>query len=217
MDKGSCWSITINNPTDDDKMRSDTIHNVKWVKEWKGQLEQGENGTIHIQGMLKTDSVRFSAVKKVFPRAHIEKAMNPIALSKYVQKEETRIGTVEAFKATLPTDVYKVISELYESYEEVEIAYKEHQRAEVAAHAKNLYKGECKDTFPLMILDKIVNKLIREGKQCLEFMCSNPSFRTSYKTYFLSIQYRTFQSLSSKTEHKDETSSITTEVSEDAS
>lgn len=42
--------------------------------------------------MVKTPQVRFSAVKKLFPRGHIEIARNPAALATYVGKEETRVG-----------------------------------------------------------------------------------------------------------------------------
>lgn len=88
-DRGTCWSLTINNPTQDDE---DAIH-IARQKGWKveGQKERGEQGTEHYQLMLRTPQVRFSAVKKQFPRAHIELARNPSALATYVSKEETRL------------------------------------------------------------------------------------------------------------------------------
>ena len=61
MDRGSTWSITINNPSEKD------LHPTlpaKWAM--TGQLEKGAEGTEHYQGMVSTPQVRFSAVKKVF-------------------------------------------------------------------------------------------------------------------------------------------------------
>lgn len=85
------WSITINNPTDDDIKQYQTLATKHWVEDVIGQIEQGEQGTRHIQAMLTTKKVRFSQVKRALPRAHIEPAHSPIALAKYVQKEATRI------------------------------------------------------------------------------------------------------------------------------
>ena len=34
----------------------------------RGQYEGEQNGTLHFQGLLKTTQVRFSAVKRQFPR-----------------------------------------------------------------------------------------------------------------------------------------------------
>ena len=83
--KATVWSITINNPTEQE-VRCE-------VPGWKleGQFEVGKEGTRHFQGMLKTPQVRFAAIKRVFPRAHIEVARNKEALANYVKKEETRV------------------------------------------------------------------------------------------------------------------------------
>lgn len=61
---------------------------------WKvdGQLERGENGTPHYQLMVKTPQVRFAAVKRMFPRGHIEVARDSVALARYVQKQESRLA-----------------------------------------------------------------------------------------------------------------------------
>lgn len=96
--RGTCWSITINNPTADDM--SPTL-----PAGWKlvGQMEKGEEGTLHYQGMLTTNQVRFSAVKKVFSRAHIELAKNRKGLEKYVHKPETRVSEVSDIVSNIPT------------------------------------------------------------------------------------------------------------------
>lgn len=89
-ERASTWSLTINNPTSDDE----ECMNIARSKGWRldGQLEVGKEGTPHYQIMLKTPQVRFSAIKKVFPRAHIEIARNSQALANYVNKEETRVA-----------------------------------------------------------------------------------------------------------------------------
>lgn len=95
QERANCWSITINNPTQEELALWQRATEHHWVKEALGQLEVGESGTPHIQGLLRTTQVRFAQVKKLFPRAHIEVARNVNALAKYVQKEDTRVATLE--------------------------------------------------------------------------------------------------------------------------
>lgn len=82
---------------------------------WKiyGQEEIGENGTPHLQLMVKTPQVRFPQVKRVFPRAHIEPARNVTALRQYVEKEETRVGGLPAANNQA---LYPNVEELYRRY-----------------------------------------------------------------------------------------------------
>lgn len=101
MDRSSCWSLTINNPEVDDYQAIEEARSRGWKVE--GQLEKGENGTPHLQLMLRTPQVRFAAVKKAFPRAHIEIAKSPVALAKYVSKEETRVAQLPADNRYYPS------------------------------------------------------------------------------------------------------------------
>jgi len=88
-ERASWWSITINNPNDDDR---EALKNPpSWVKLVKCQDEVGDNGTLHIQGALNTTQVRFSQVKNWLSRAHIEVARDKSALLKYVEKSDTAI------------------------------------------------------------------------------------------------------------------------------
>lgn len=67
---GWCW--TINNPTeDDDECIKKAIEDCAYLVYGK---ETGEEGTLHYQGYLwyKTN-VRFGRIKRLLPRAHIEK------------------------------------------------------------------------------------------------------------------------------------------------
>lgn len=89
-DRASWWSLTINNPTDEERQKLKMP--PRFVKRVVCQDEVGENGTLHIQAGVNTQQVRFSAVKKWLPRAHIEIAKNPAALIEYCKKEDTSIA-----------------------------------------------------------------------------------------------------------------------------
>ena len=82
MDRGTCWAITINNPTEEDMT---TTLPAKWTI--IGQMEKGKDGTPHYQAMLTTPQVRFSAIKKVYPRAHIELAKTKLLYRSMLRKK----------------------------------------------------------------------------------------------------------------------------------
>lgn len=69
----------------------------------QGQIEVGAQGTEHYQLMVKTPQERFSALKKVFPTAHIEIARNPAALAEYVDKDETCKEKLKKIEVTFLT------------------------------------------------------------------------------------------------------------------
>lgn len=100
-DRSTCWSLTINNPTDGDEECLALARQKGWKID--GQLEKGAAGTLHYQLILHTPQVRFSAVKKLFPRAHIEAARNKAALAQYVGKEETRAGELPTSQELYPS------------------------------------------------------------------------------------------------------------------
>lgn len=102
--KARNWSITINNPTEEELAvwKTATVDH-HWVKATSGQLEKGDSGTIHLQGLLKTVPVPFSRVKKLLPRAHIEAARNVAALEKYVVKPESRVASLAASSSSIRT------------------------------------------------------------------------------------------------------------------
>lgn len=93
--KGYAWSITLNNPTEEEKQRWANLKNYPQIREQGGQLERGAEGTAHVQAWIKTKEVRHSWVCKLFPRAHVEKAENVYALQNYCAKEDTRLGELE--------------------------------------------------------------------------------------------------------------------------
>lgn len=94
------WCFTINNP---DALLSPP----KGCKGFIYQLEIGDSGTPHYQGVIVFDKpIRFTTCKNRLPEgAHIEPARNWMASLRYCQKEETRVaGTSPHFYGTLSPD-----------------------------------------------------------------------------------------------------------------
>lgn len=100
--RANCWSVTINNPTAED-MEALSVANAKPGWSVKGQLEVGESGTPHYQLMVKSPQVRWSAVKRIFPRGHIEPARNAAALAEYVAKQDSRVAALPTQSRYYPT------------------------------------------------------------------------------------------------------------------
>jgi len=179
------WSLTINNPGEADHEAIARARQRGWVI--TGQVERGEGGTYHLQLALKTPQVRFSAVKKQFPRAHIEVARNPAALLQYVSKEDTRV-------AALPQS-----SELYPSLSKMwSLIYQINNTDDKDGWdmcSQDVYPYSCDDHMvyeqaPLKWFDRQVNRLIQQGYH-VETLAVNPQVRATWKNYFQSIMNRT--------------------------
>lgn len=167
-DRGTCWSVTINNPTKSDE---EWIAQARLNRGWKvyGQLEKGAQGTEHYQLMVTTPQVRFSAIKKAFPRAHIELARDKNALAKYVSKEDTRLGQLPSSPEFVTPN--KLMSWYGEYYDQV-----------VSLH------GE--DRLPLLdIFDTMIKQKIMEGFY-VESYGANPQIRAQIKQYGKAIAFR---------------------------
>lgn len=93
--RGRAWIFTINN-YDADLLQKFETYCKRDCKSYTFQEEEGgENHTPHIQGALYFKSQRsFSALKKQWPTAHIEKARSWKDIEQYCQKAETRIGPI---------------------------------------------------------------------------------------------------------------------------
>lgn len=173
-DRASCWSITINNPTSED---------VKCeMPGWKlsGQYEEGEEGTKHFQGMLTTPQVRFSAVKRVYPRAHIEVARNKKALAAYTTKEDTRVATYDTTGVPTIFEYQRKVSEQWDDAE-----FKKCQA---------MFPNKADDEVAMIYLDSICSIMINEGASGLEFIAINPMWRSSWKRFYRSIITRNARS-----------------------
>lgn len=186
--RASCWSITINNPTEDDLVAWRSLSGLHWVREVTGQMEQGENGTPHLQGCLKTAQVRFAQVKKALPRAHIEVARNVQALQSYVVKEDTRIAPIAAVRVATAADLQRTIyntllwegSNYFDTWDDT-VSFV----INVQNHRDTIRR------FWEILLDEAVYRLIREGYYGIEFVVSNPQIRNAFKKYLPDILYRT--------------------------
>lgn len=177
--RASTWSITINNPLPHDE------ENINQARQrgWKvyGQIERGTQGTLHYQIMLKTPQVRFSLVKKVFPRAHIEVCRNPEALAAYVQKEDTRVTSLAVSQEKYPTQ-QKVFEWFSLYYYDVKKSY---------PHATNLE-----------IFDLCVGQKIRQGYY-IGVECVNPQVRAYIKKFGEHLAFREKNKLASTDRQTD--------------
>lgn len=194
--KASCWSITINNPTDDDHQRWELLKTLPWIKQVGGQLEQGEEETPHIQGYIQTEYGRFfEKLKQALPRAHIEIAKNKFALQQYVHKTDTRIGTVAeyerpALRIANQKDIQKQLLFL------------------VKAHAPSKHPerwAACESFEDFLIchgwiikheadywIDMAVSRLIQDGYYGVEFVMANNQVRGAFKRYLNDILIREY-------------------------
>lgn len=182
-DRGSCWSVTINNPSATDEECIALARQKGWKVE--GQLETGSEGTPHYQLLVRTPQVRFSAVKKQFPRAHIELARNPQALSAYVHKEATRTGELATG------------SDKYPSQEKVWSWY-------AAFYLETFGMPYSQATLPteeqlLECFDQMVARKIEEGFY-LELIGVNPQVRSAIKRYGVAIVSREVRRQTDKTD-----------------
>ena len=166
-DRSSCWSITINNPTD-----AEVVCEAPGYK-LEGQFEVGAEGTRHFQGMLRSPQVRFSAVKKLFPRAHIEPARNAGALKKYVHKDETRVDVYT------PSD----IPTIFEYQTQVAEAWRPEEFQGFSENVLEEHMDDC----AMRYLDLLVKRDIENGKRGCEWIAINPMWRSSWKKFWRSI------------------------------
>jgi len=168
--RATCWSVTINNPVESDKEAIATAGQKRWTV--TGQLEKGENGTPHYQLIVRTPQVRFAAIKKQFPRAHIEIAHHPEALAKYVVKEDTRVAALDG------TERYPSQAKTMEFYAAHMIKLSEFVNLECLAPRRML------DEFDLMCSYKI-----QEGYY-MELIAVNPQVRSAIVKFGLAIVCR---------------------------
>lgn len=216
--KARCWSITLNNPSDEEvALWKNIAQHAPWVKSAHGQIEKGAEGTPHIQGMLKTDQVRFSAVKKLLPRAHIEVARSEHALEAYVSKEDTRLETLQSSKrnvlmatpATIQQHLFdsfydKVLGGDLDAHHIDDSAYFAYARKIDGACADN----ECNREFFVFLLRNspewieffdtkgetimrvVYNALIQKGYYNVEFIAANNLLHTAFKKNIRNILIR---------------------------
>lgn len=171
-DRASSWSVTINNPKDSDEEAIALARQKGWKVE--GQLEKGESGTLHYQLFVRTPQVRFSAMKKAFPRAHIEIAKSTSALRNYVNKEETRVAPLKEANDKFPS-----LSKFWDL-----IFFEISQEIGGPADQWNPKK-----TSILEMFDTCVSNLIVKGFY-VESMGVNPQIRSAFQKYWPALEIR---------------------------
>jgi len=175
--KATCWSITINNPEEGEVT-------VGGNPGWKlqGQYEQGEGGTKHFQGMITTPHIRFSQVKRQFPRAHIEIARNRGALAVYVNKEETRVGEYNTDQVKNMFQAQDMIAGDWDQEE-----YDDMWNLHVAIRHKRGKSPDDPSEIAMKYLDELVDRRIRGGEKGIEMIAVNPMWRSSWKRFYAAI------------------------------
>lgn len=90
-DKSTWWSVTA---FDDEIALLEGPEFPEFVaKVYGGKEECPTTGKVHFQGAIQCRrQVRFSALKKWLPKAHLEVAKDKMALKQYVMKAETAVG-----------------------------------------------------------------------------------------------------------------------------
>ena len=91
-DKATWWSLTAF-----DEGEQQYIADGKYpgfIQAIHGGLEKcPKSGRVHYQGAIQCkNQQRFSAIKKVFPKSHLEPAISKEALRKYCMKADTAVG-----------------------------------------------------------------------------------------------------------------------------
>lgn len=195
--KSTNWIITLNNPTQEDKDSWTNIKQNHFVKEANGQLEVGADGTPHIQGFIRTESIRFSQLKKILPRAHIEIAKNALAAKQYCSKPETRLQELPCtdLNTSIHSSVYftlrkwlktKHLNDRWE-YEDGG-NWCEYQIDELVS---NRYSMSLVSPEQIEYLyDKAVSDIIASGVKHIEFIAVNQITRSAFIKYFPALIYR---------------------------
>jgi len=188
-DRSTNWSVTINMKNVSQERADEFIQQARqrgWIV--NGQMEEGEAGTRHYQLHVKTPQVRFSALKRAFPTAHIEVARNVAALATYVQKEDTRIGTLpEADERYMTTA--KLWDMIYQRYN---LPYdKDGWNTEDDREVRFYYQidQEVLDRDPLAWFDTQVAYFIRKGYY-VDALATNPAIRSFWKKFYSDILFR---------------------------
>lgn len=93
--RSACWKININNPNESDKNNILAAKNVMQYMIFKPERGH-ETGTKHLEGYVEcANRTTLSAIKELFPRAHIEKRRGTQKQAiTYCKKEDTACGPI---------------------------------------------------------------------------------------------------------------------------
>jgi len=202
FERSTCWSLTINNPTSQDEEEIALARQKGWKVE--GQLEKGEEGTVHYQLMVRTPQVRFAAVKKAFQRAHIEPARNASALQKYVSKQDTRLQGLQDTQEKYPS-LSRFWDLILEEFDSLNFLDKS------AWEPDTLWEKETGRLPMLSLFDIAVERLIKRGYH-VESLAVNPATRSMFKLYWRSLFTRSWNK-AQETARQTDNSAVESSVS----
>lgn len=203
-DRGTFWSVTINNPTPDDEECISVARSKGWTV--TGQKEAGAEGTPHYQLAVKTPQVRFTAVKKAFPRANIQLARNVPALLNYVHKEDTRTGELPTTSSQYPT-----ISRMWELM--LDVTSKESWYGLDSMDEYIEEYSKMSEKARLVWLDESAGWLIKKG-YFIEHHVVNPQVRSSFAKFMPQLFERTIRKITKDRETYVDTSRQTDGIQE---
>lgn len=90
--RSRAWCFTLNNPLEDDLAQLTQIFDADDAK-YVCQTETGEEGTVHLQGVVYYKNARaFNSMKQIDNRIHWERCRDLKKSIKYCSKWETRTG-----------------------------------------------------------------------------------------------------------------------------
>jgi len=185
--RATCWSLTINMGATKMETINEWIHSAR-AKGWRltGQVEKAPTtGTLHYQLMLQTPQVRFSAIKRAFPTAHIEIARRKIALSQYVVKTDTRVAGLPQEDEKYPTAA-KFWGLVFKQYEGVDGGWEDDDNTVCFS---DLDRQQALEANPLDFLDQVAANLIRSG-YVIDHLITNPAIRSFWKKFYAEVLYR---------------------------
>lgn len=185
--RATCWSLTINMGATKMETIEEWIHAAR-ARGWKitGQVEKAPTtGTLHYQLMLSTPQMRFSAIKRAFPTAHIEIARRKIALSQYVVKTDTRVAGLPQEDEKYPTAA-KFWMLVFKQYEGVDGGWEDDDNTVCFS---DLDRQQALEANPLDFLDQVAANLIRSG-YVIDHLITNPAIRSFWKKFYAEVLYR---------------------------
>ena len=198
--KGSYWMMTINNPTPDEIVLSNKPSDPRWNTD--GQMERGENGTVHLQFRLHTHQCRGTEVKRMYPRAHIELCRNEYASKRYCEKEETRLSPLATSQVTQHSalNIFTAQASICKalSKRDMEAEY-DAELIKISNMALTIDKAErVKKLGDLnrYVSDQVkieVKKKIEDGENLWEIIASNPMWHNSWLAFGPSILKRSLK------------------------
>jgi len=194
--RASSFMLTINNPTSADEEQIQYARSKGWKIE--GQLEVGESGTPHYQLLVSKGQQRISAVKQLFPRAHIEITRNVVASQQYVNKAEGRLAPLIA-----PSDKYPSLAKFWELIYE-ELPQPEYRHNFIIMDFDTIrWRSDIDDKEKLTYFDSLACAIIEKGYY-VESIASSNLNRTAWVRMGHSIMTRIYrESLRTKDRQTD--------------